>query len=65
MAESITIKKTPDNQWFKRFDDYETRFTRISKKEALADIQQAREQKQLFSDDNENSSSYAMFGYWN
>lgn len=63
--ESITIKKTPKGVWMKKFDDYEKSFSRISKKEAIDCINYARERGDMFSDGNENSTSYEFFGYWN
>ncbi len=51
----------------KRYDDYETKFTRITKAEALQSIQTARETGRMFADDNENHSSGTplVFGYQN
>lgn len=49
----------------KKYDDYEKIFTRISKKEAAECIKNARERGDMFSDGNENSTSYEVFGYWN
>lgn len=43
----------------------EKSFTRISKKEAIECINNARERSDMFSDGNENSTSYEVFGYWN
>lgn len=63
--ESITIKKTEKGVWMKKYDDYEKIFTRISKKEAAECIKNARERGDMFSDGNENSTSYEVFGYWN
>lgn len=63
--ESITIKKTLKNVWMKKYDDYEKSFKRISKKEAFDCINNARERGDMFSDGNENSTSYEVFGYWN
>ena len=64
--ETITIKRTQKGVWLKKFDDYETSFTKISKKEALEDIKNARETKKIFADDNENKENEILiFGYEN
>jgi hypothetical protein len=63
--ETITIQRTVKGVWMKRFDDYERKFTRISKSEALKDIANARAKGTMFSDDNENSSLPLVFGYSN
>jgi hypothetical protein len=65
--ETITLKRTQTGTWMKRFDDYETKFTRITKAEALQSIQTAREKGRMFADDNENDNSGAplVFGYEN
>jgi len=64
--ETITIKRTKKGIWLKKFDDYEKSFTKISKKEAINDINLAREQGRIFSDDNENDENNVLiFGYEN
>lgn len=64
--ETITIKRTIKGVWMKRFDDYETSFIRISKKEAIENIETAREKGVIFCDDNENKKgSPLVFGYEN
>jgi hypothetical protein len=65
--ETITLKRTQAGAWMKRYDDYETKFARITKAEALQSIQTARETGRMFSDDNENDSSGTplVFGYQN
>ena len=63
--ETITIKRTTKGTWMKKFDTYETSFTKISKKEALEDIKNAREQGRMFSDDKENTDLPLIFGYEN
>ena len=64
--EFITIKKTRKGTWMKMFDDYETSFSRISKKEALEDIANAREKGVMVSDGDENSKDrMELFCYQN
>jgi hypothetical protein len=65
--ETITLKRTQAGTWMKRYDDYETKFARITKAEALQSIQTARETGRMFADDNENDSSGTplVFGYQN
>lgn len=64
--ENITIKRTVKGVWMKRFDDYEKSFSRISKKEALENIQNARKKGVIFCDDNENKENIPLiFGYEN
>lgn len=64
--ETITIKRTVKGVWMKRFDDYETSFFRISKKEALDSIINAREKERVFCDDNEKEERLPLiFGYEN
>ena len=63
--ETVTIKRTVKGVWMKRFDDYDKSFTRISEKDALYSIKNARENNSMFSDDNENSDLPLVFGYYN
>lgn len=64
--ETITIKRTVKGAWMKRYDNYETSFKRISKKEALENIKSARKKGKMFCDDNENNEIYPLiFGYEN
>jgi len=64
--ETITIKRTTKGTWMKRFDNYETSFSKISKKEALGDIKNARSQNRMFADDNENNNDLPLiFAYKN
>ncbi len=51
----------------KKHDNYEAKFTRITKAEALQSIQTARETGRMFADDNENDNSGTplVFGYEN
>jgi hypothetical protein len=63
--ETITLKRTQAGAWMKRYDNYEAKFTRITKAEALQSIQTARETGRMFADDNENDNSGTplVFGY--
>jgi len=63
--ESITIQKTHKGTWMKKFDDYETKFSRCSKKEALETITNARERGDVYSEGDENSKSWEVWGIWN
>jgi len=63
--ESITIKKTPKGAWMKKFDDYDKSFTRVSKREALEDIETARNRGDIYSDDVVTDGSWSMWGYFN
>ena len=64
--ETVTIKRTTKGVWMKKFDDYETSFTRIPKKEAIESIEAARENGVMFCDDNENKDGLPLtFGYEN
>lgn len=64
--ETITIKRTARGVWMKRFDDYETSFSRISKTKALNDIENARKKGAIFCDDDENNEKLPLiFGYKN
>ena len=64
--ETITIKRTSKGVWMKRFDNYETSFSRISKKEALRNIENARKKGVMFCDDNEKEERFPLiFGYEN
>lgn len=63
--ETITIKRTTKGTWMKKFDNYEKSFTKISEKEGLKDIKNAREKGKMFCDDNENSDLPLIFGYEN
>jgi len=63
--ESITIKKTPKGTWMKKFDDYDKSFTKVSKREALEDIDSARNRGDIYSDDVVTEGSWSMWGYFN
>jgi len=64
--ETITLKRTIKGVWMERFDNYETSFKRISKKEALENIINARTKGTMFCDDNENDERFPLiFGYEN
>lgn len=49
----------------KRFDDYEKSFHRISKEEALASIEAARQRNDMFVDADVNKEITIEFSYWN
>ena len=61
--ESITIKRTSNGVWMKKFDTFETKFTRISKAEAMECIENARRKGDLFFEQNDQYG--ALYGYWN
>jgi hypothetical protein len=63
--ESISIQKTHKGIWMKRFDDYETKYTRCSKREALETINNARAKGDVYSEGDENSTSWEVWGIWN
>lgn len=63
--ESITIQKNHKGIWFKRFDDYETKFTRCGKKQASETIRNARARGDVYSEGNENSKDWEVWGIWN
>ena len=64
--ESITIKKTYKEIWLKKFDDYKDTFRRISKKDAIESINNARNRGDLFSDDGKPKiGEYQVWGYYN
>jgi hypothetical protein len=63
--ETITLKRTAKGTWLKKFDDYETSYTKISKAEAMESITIARSRNEMFADDNENSVGILIFGYYN
>jgi len=64
--ETITIKRTSKGIWMKKFDNYEKSFIRISKKEAVESIENARKKGVMFCDDNENDEKFPLiFGYEN
>ena len=61
--ETITIKKTHKDVWMKRFDDYEKKFTRISKKEGLESLKLAG--RIICNDGEPVSGRYQMWCYVN
>ena len=64
--ETITIKRTTRGYWYKRFDAYETNFTRISEAEALESLELARLRHELFLDDKDYGKDMPLvYGYYN
>jgi hypothetical protein len=63
--ESISIKKTYKGVWMKKFDNYETRYFRCSKNDAMETINNARERGDVFCEGNENSRHTEVWGIWN
>ena len=63
--ESISIQKTNKGVWMKKFDDYENKYTRCSKKDALEIIQNARERGDVYAEGDENSEYWQVWGIWN
>lgn len=64
-TETITIKKTYKGYFYKKFDDEDNKYQRISKSEAVQSIQCARENEMLITDDNIESDYQAQWTYWN
>lgn len=65
LRESISVQKTHKGVWMKKFDNYEEKYTRVSKKEALETIQNARDKGDVFSEGDENSKYWQVWGIWN
>ena len=67
IMETITIKRTWKNTWMIKFDDYEKSYSRISKKEAIQRILEAREKNTMICDggDVNKLDSYELFCYKN
>lgn len=64
--ESVTIKRTPKGVWMRMYDDYETSFSRISEKEALESIENARDRGDLFSEqDGRGTGAISLWAYFN
>lgn len=56
--EIVTIRKTERGRWYKKFDDRQTGFKRISEREAIESIQAARGRGEMFYDTDRE------FGFW-
>ncbi len=63
--ETISVQKTHKGVWMKKFDDYETSYKRCSKKDAMETITNARLRGDVYSEGDESSSNWQVWGIYN
>lgn len=64
--ESVTVYRSFKGYWYKKYDDYDNKYYRISKNVAIHDIRLARNRGELYMDDDISKKDVPLiFAYYN